>query len=243
MYIKSLFVSLFMLVGTSYAASDAPKIGHIGSSHHDAVIRHITENKAIVIAKPGAKGLIAFQALENKEVDFVVIASSPLYITPFKEPDLYKFDPLKKFKLIGVIAEMQAGFALSPKYASIADLRNKVGPILHASGGDESNSVVESTFAGKEIVHVGYRGQGQQIIDVQSGVADITFMPVALISSYGATPIETTRAIKLHLITRHDVSEERIQALKKLINSSIVLDRATEFSSKTKTKLIPQKGN
>lgn len=235
-----LFCFLFT---NAFASSDAPKIAHIGSSHHDAVIRHITENKAVVFSKPGAKGLIAFQALENKEVDFVLIPSSPLYITPFKEPDLYKFEPLKKFRLIGAVAEMEAGFYLSPKYKSVSELKNKNGTILHASGGDEANQIIDSTFSGKEIEHVNYKGIGQQVIDVKNGIADVTYLPAGLIGNFGEKLTEYNRPIKIHLITRYDVSEEKIQDLKKLINSSIVLDRAKEFSKVTKTKFIPFKGN
>lgn len=238
MLVKITSLLFCFLVTNAFASSDAPKIAHFGSPHHDAIVRHLTENKAIVFAKPGAKGLIAFQALENKEVDFVILPSSTLYITPIKDPEAFKFDPLKKFKVLGVIAELESGYYLSPKHKSLAELKNKNGPIMHASGGSEAEMIIEETFNGKEVVHVNYRGIGQQLIDVKSGIADITFVPLTFASSSDLKPIPSTRSIKLHFVTRHDISDSQIKEFKKLINRNINSSKVKEFSTATKTKFI-----
>lgn len=233
MIMKKLLLTLAILFSTATAFStETIKVGHLNIPAHEQVFRKlIKDDNIILIGKPGAKGLIAYKALEDKDIDFLIVPTSAAVLTPLLEKDFFGFVPVEKFRFVSLVNSFDAVLLVSPKYKDMNDLieqRKKANEqVIHAAIGEEGGLVAGAYFKSKgvEINNIRYNGNNNSLIDTLSGRTDVMFVAEAIAQEYtskGATyvrfkdmknPDFNHVANHVFLLTRKDMPQEKIDEL------------------------------
>lgn len=159
----------------------------------DITARLISDNLAPVIGQPvtvenlaGANGVIGIDALAKSPADGytigVVVASHAL--SPALNPSL-PYDPVNDFVPITTTALTQIVMVATPTLAAknvqefIAYAKEHPGELAYKSAGPGSNSHLFGAWfadaAGIDMIHVPYKGSGDSMPDLMSGVVALGF--------------------------------------------------------------------
>jgi tripartite-type tricarboxylate transporter receptor subunit TctC len=144
----------------------------------------------VVENRPGAMTQVAADTLVRAPADgyTLMIGSSEMTMLPFLKKS-YRYDPLKDFTPVALVANSWTVFAINPKVPAktlpelIAYAKQNPGKIRYGSGGTGGalHIAVEmlKLKAGIDLVHVPYRGGAQVATDAISGQIEMASMGLA----------------------------------------------------------------
>ena len=169
--------------------------------------------RIVVENRSGASGAIGASTVAKAEPDgytLLAAAISEITVNPAINKAL-PYDPLADFAPVTLLGRFPQVLVAAPSFApnSLAELiayaKANPGKVRYASFGNNTlNHVNGERFrlaAGIEMVHVPYKGSGQSLVDVMSGVVELTF-------DSPATTLRHVKAGKLKAIAV--TGEERI---------------------------------
>lgn len=148
-----------------------------GDTMSDVLTRTLSPN-ALVFPRPGADGLIAYQALKRGEGEFALATTTTMLIAPVANKG-YAINPLNEFDVVTVLAG--SPFVLTTqkgKYKSIDEVLapgKKVS--LGGFGAVSACAVVGNLLREKygiDLVYVPYKSSSQLASDVSGGFLDIS---------------------------------------------------------------------
>lgn len=171
-------------------------VGFTPGGASDTVARVVSQklaerlNQQIVIDnRGGAGGNIATEIAARSAPDGYTLllgTPGPLTITPNLGKPM-AFDPERDFRPVSLVASTMAVLMVHPQVAAsvkelIAIAKAKPGQLNYASSGQgTSNHLAAELFnsmAGTKIVHVPYKGAGQNLPALISGEVQLTFGPI-----------------------------------------------------------------
>jgi tripartite-type tricarboxylate transporter receptor subunit TctC len=138
--------------------------------------------------RPGATGIIGTEITAKAPPDgyTLILADAPHAINPFVYPNV-KYDPVKDFEPISLVANTPVVLAVNPKVAAqsvrefIANAKAQPGKVTMASGGTGTISHVAGELfqlkAGIKLNHIPYKGSGPALADVVAGQIESIFSP------------------------------------------------------------------
>ena len=230
---KKILLLLFCLITCVSHAGDAVKIGYIGIPIHDQVLRMLTKDLNVaVINKQGGKGIIGYTALENREIDFLVVPNATAVLVPQLDKKLYDFMPVDRFRFVSYLALIDPVLLVAPRYTSmnnLIDSKKKTGEtVFSAAIAEESVLLTDIYFKSKGvgITQVPYNGGGNtSIIDTLANRTDVIFLSEYIAKEFisrGATYIRfkdmpnallNKVEMSVILLTRKDMPQETIDTL------------------------------
>jgi tripartite-type tricarboxylate transporter receptor subunit TctC len=144
----------------------------------------------VVENRPGAMTQVAADTLVRSAPDgyTLMIGSSEMAMLPFLKKG-YRYDPLKDFTPVALVANSWTVFAVNPKVPAqtlpelIAYAKANPGKIRYGSGGTGGAPHIAVEMlklkAGIDLVHVPYRGGAQVATDAISGQIEMASMGLA----------------------------------------------------------------
>jgi len=170
----------------------------------DLTARKITEalneklgQSVIVENKPGAGGLVGTKEASLAPADgytLVYASSGPLGITPALNPSKVPYDPLEAFDYVaGIAAASQIVVAsTNMPFNTIEELvayaKENPGKINLGSPGNGTAQHLAGELlqkaAGIEMTHVPYKAGTTQMVDLASGVIDVSFEYASIVAPY-----------------------------------------------------------
>lgn len=255
-------IALLLLVVSTVSYASPIKFGHMGIVAHENILRVLTDGQdAMIVGFPGGKGVVGFNALASGDVDFMLVTGSSLFISPLLHKDIYRFDPMKRFKVISVVSRAKPVLVFAKQYHSVDDVVSakcaKGEPVFAAPTTEKAQLQIELAFAGRgcKLIHVTYSGkQGAALIDVAAGRIDVA----QALSSSAAPLADRTNSIFLssvvgdsflkeatvgaYLVTRHDVPEERIAKVLAIFSTASNSERAKVFQKTSALEFLNKTG-
>lgn len=162
-----------------------------------------TLNTAIVVDnKAGGSGMIGAQAVAKANPDgYTVLLGSAgeTAINPFVYKGRMAYDPAKDLLPVTLVVKVPNVLITSPRLPVsntaelVAHAKKNPGRLSYATSGvgnpQHLNGELLEELAGIHMVHIPYRGASGQLVDVTSGVVDMTFVSYTAAKSF----IETGR--------------------------------------------------
>lgn len=151
----------------------------------------------IVENKPGAGGVVGTESVANAKPDGYTVlyaSSGPFSILPHLQNGKLSFDPIADFEQVRGVSASGQLFTANPNvpYNSIEELvayaKANPGQINYGSPGiGTAQHLAGELFqaaAGIEMMHVPYKAGTNQMVDLMSGVLDLSFEYTAVIKPY-----------------------------------------------------------
>lgn len=226
---RSMIFVLILISSFVAQAQDPIKVGHMAVPIHEQIMRSLTrDHEVIIISRPGGKGIIAYNALEKNELDFLVVTNSAAVLTPLMDRDVFAYMPAEKFRFISTVAVYDPVLLVSPAYKNVDDLvaakKKNREPVITAGSGDESSLLTRAYFKalGLDVTYVMYNNAGAPLVDVLAGRTDVMFTTEFVAQphvSKGASIIKLRDSrgspvsrvqLNVFLVTRRDMPQYKI---------------------------------
>lgn len=157
-----------------------------------------TLNTAIVVDnKAGGSGMIGAQAVAKANPDgYTVLLGSAgeTAINPFVYKARMAYDPAKDLLPVTLVVKVPNVLIASPRLPVsntaelVAHAKKNPGRLSYATSGvgnpQHLNGELLEELAGIHMVHIPYRGASGQLVDVTSGVVDMTFVSYTAAKSF-----------------------------------------------------------
>ncbi len=206
---RKLLLLAFALV--TFSASAQPiKIGHAGVSTNDIILRKLTAGSdTVVMSLPGARGAVAFDALDQQKIDALAINAGAMFAYHETYSTALRFDPSERFKVVSILSSTEAVIVMPKKYRSIdALVEQKCVPgqvVFVASIGGIDFAVVREALRTHKCVieEVMYKTHTASLLDIAAERVDITSLGAAGAAQYSdRTTIVSVRSHKSDLLRR-----------------------------------------
>ena len=201
-------LSLVLALVAFSASAQSIKIGHAGITAHDVILRKLTAGSdTVVVSLPGAKGAVAFDALEQQKVDALAVSAGTVFANHVLYPTVLRFDPMERFRFVSILSSADAVVVMPKKYPTIDALaEQKCVPgqvVFVASIGGVDLSVVREALKPHKcaIEEVLYSNHNASLLDVAAERVDITSLAAVGATKYSdRTTVVSLRGHKNELL-------------------------------------------
>lgn len=186
---KNVICALLMCLAASGSVSAQPLIATPGDIMSELLARQLNP-QAVVIAKPGGDGVLAYHALKTREVRFATATTTTLMIAPDANAG-FAIKPTEEFKGVTILG--RASFLLvarAGRFASIQEALNSREPVTLGGFGAISTCAIVANILrrnyGTDITYVPYKSSGQLVTDVTGGFVDLSCQTADVLDTHVA---------------------------------------------------------
>lgn len=244
MKLKKFFSALILSLTLTLTLAEPISIITPGDTMSDLLARQLAPS-SLVLQKSGGDGVIAYNALKNKEAQYTVATTTTLMIAP--EANLnYSIKPTEEFRVVTVLASNSLMLVTkNGKFDSLDQVIRKNNVTLGGFGAVSVCAIVGKLLEQRyniEVLYVPYKTSTQLASDVTGGFVDISCQTSDTLETFVASGRWTALAnlgssdLKLPRITNFPKVDIQFYLLTNTENTS---DSLVQSMRKTRDNLPP----